>query len=57
MATSFTVAALGAEGMARQVEMHIGNGYMPDHGDIALQLLRDNPTLRAIFTRRFGESL
>jgi L-erythro-3,5-diaminohexanoate dehydrogenase len=54
MATSFTVAALGAEGMARQVEMHIGNGYMPDHGAVALQLLRGNPTLRAIFTKRFG---
>jgi L-erythro-3,5-diaminohexanoate dehydrogenase len=54
MATSFTVAALGAEGMARQVEMHIGNGYMPDHGAVALQLLRDNPTLCAIFAKRFG---
>ena len=54
MATSFTVAALGAEGMARQVEMHIGNGYMPDHGAVALQLLRDNPTLYAIFVKRFG---
>ena len=55
MATSFTVAALGAEGMARQVEMHIGNGYMPDCGGIALQLLRDVPTLLAIFNRRFPE--
>lgn len=54
MATSFTTAALGAEGMARQVEMHIGNGYMPDHGALALQLLRDYPVLRAIFARRFG---
>ncbi len=54
MATSFTVAALGAEGMARQVEMHIGNGYMPDHGQVALQLLRDYPALRAIFAKRFS---
>ncbi len=54
MATSFTTAALGAEGMARQVEMHIGNGYMPDHGALALQLLRDYPVLRAIVARRFG---
>lgn len=54
MATSFTVAALGAEGIASQVEMHIGNGYMPDNGAIALQLLRDYPALRTIFTRRFG---
>ncbi len=55
MATSFTVAALGAEGMARQVEMHIGNGYMPDCGDVALHLLRDFPALLAIFNRRFPE--
>ncbi|MGH2494751.1 MAG: L-erythro-3,5-diaminohexanoate dehydrogenase [Ktedonobacteraceae bacterium] len=55
MATSFTVAALGAEGIARPVEMHIGNGYMPDHGAVALQLLRDFPALRAIFNRRFPE--
>ena len=54
MATSFTVAALGAEGMARQVEMEIGNGYMPDHGAVALQLLRDYPALRRVFNSRFG---
>ncbi|GAC1382304.1 MAG: L-erythro-3,5-diaminohexanoate dehydrogenase [Ktedonobacteraceae bacterium] len=54
MATSFTAAALGAEGMAHQAEMQIGNGYMPDRGAVALQILRDNPKLRNIFTRRFG---
>jgi L-erythro-3,5-diaminohexanoate dehydrogenase len=54
MATSFTAAALGAEGIAREVEMHIGNGYMPDNGAVALQLLHDYPVLRTIFTRRFG---
>jgi L-erythro-3,5-diaminohexanoate dehydrogenase len=54
MATSFNAAALGAEGIANQVEMHIGNGYMPDNGAIALQLLRDYPVLRTIFTRRFS---
>lgn len=54
MVTSFTAAALGAEGIARQVEMHIGNGYMPDNGAVALQLLRDFPALRAIFEKRFG---
>ncbi|HET7637925.1 MAG TPA: L-erythro-3,5-diaminohexanoate dehydrogenase, partial [Ktedonobacteraceae bacterium] len=57
MATSFTTAALGAEGMARQVEMHIGNGYMPDCGTVALQLLRDYPALRTILTKRFGASI
>jgi L-erythro-3,5-diaminohexanoate dehydrogenase len=54
MATSFTAAALGAEGIAYPIEMHIGNGYMPDNGSVALQLLRDYPVLRAIFAKRFG---
>lgn len=54
MATSFSAAALGAEGVAREVEMYIGNGYMPDHGNVALHLLRDHPSLRTIFSRRFG---
>ncbi len=53
MVTSFNTAALGAEGIASQVEMQIGNGYMSDSGAISLQLLRDYPVLRAIFTRRF----
>lgn len=55
MATSFTAAALCAEGIARQVEMHIGNGYMPDTGAVALQLLRDYPVLQSIFARRFSQ--
>jgi L-erythro-3,5-diaminohexanoate dehydrogenase len=54
MATSFTAAALGAEGIANQVQMQIGNGYMPDNGSISLQLLRDYPVLRTIFTKRFS---
>ena len=54
MATSFTAAALGAEGIANQVQMQIGNGYMPDNGAISLQLLRDYQVLRTIFTRRFS---
>jgi len=54
MATSFTAAALGAEGIASQVEMQIGNGYMSDNGAISLQLLRDYPVLRKIFTKRLS---
>lgn len=53
MVTSFSAAALSAEGIARATEMHIGNGYMPYHGQVALQLLRDHPTLLTIFKRRF----
>src|SRR5439155_24527563 len=43
MATSFTAAALGAEGLAADVTMLIGNGYVPGHAEYALRLLRDEP--------------
>jgi len=48
MATSFTAAALGAEGVGSPVEMLIGNGYYPGHADLALQLVRENARLRAL---------
>jgi L-erythro-3,5-diaminohexanoate dehydrogenase len=41
MATSFSAAALGAEGLAADVTMLVGNGYVPGHADYAMQLLRD----------------
>jgi L-erythro-3,5-diaminohexanoate dehydrogenase len=52
MATSFSAAALGAEGMAADVTMLIGNGYVPGHAEIALDLIRTTPALRALFERR-----
>ena len=52
MATSFSAAALGAEGMAADVTMLIGNGYVPGHAELALDLIRRNTALRALFERR-----
>ena len=52
MATSFTAAALGAEGLAADVTMLIGNGFVPGHADMALDLLRAEPGVRALFERR-----
>jgi L-erythro-3,5-diaminohexanoate dehydrogenase len=40
MATSFSAAALGAEGLAADVEMVIGNGFVPGHAEFALELVR-----------------
>jgi L-erythro-3,5-diaminohexanoate dehydrogenase len=54
MATSFTAAALGAEGLAADVTMLIGNGYLPGHADIALDLVRTEPGLRALFESRLS---
>lgn len=55
MATSFTKAALGAEGIGADVDMMIGNGYAHHHSEIALDLLRRNPVLMRIFKERYGE--
>jgi L-erythro-3,5-diaminohexanoate dehydrogenase len=54
MATSFSAAALGAEGLAADVTMLVGNGYVPGHAEYALSLLRGNPGVRALFERRLG---
>jgi len=50
MATSFTAAALGAEGVGKDVTMLIGNGYTKNHALIALEVLRENPKLRQLFS-------
>jgi len=49
MATSFTKAALGAEGVGKDVTMIIGNGYTKGHAEITLQELRENPALMKLF--------
>ncbi|MGC4953196.1 zinc-binding dehydrogenase [Actinomadura citrea] len=54
MATSFPAAALGAEGLAADVTMLIGNGYVPGHAETALELVRSEPAVRALFTSRTG---
>ena len=51
MATSFTSAALVAEGLGKACEMTIGNGYVPGHSELALNLVRDDPKLLARFSR------
>jgi L-erythro-3,5-diaminohexanoate dehydrogenase len=52
MATSFAAAALGAEGLAADVTMLVGNGYVPGHAEYALGLLRAEGGVRALFERK-----
>jgi L-erythro-3,5-diaminohexanoate dehydrogenase len=54
MATSFSAAALGAEGLAADVTMLIGNGFVPGHAAFAVDLLRRVPAVRALFTARLA---
>jgi L-erythro-3,5-diaminohexanoate dehydrogenase len=52
MATSFSAAALGAEGLAADVTMLIGNGFVPGHAAFALDLMRTEPALRTLWESR-----
>ncbi|MEV7623536.1 L-erythro-3,5-diaminohexanoate dehydrogenase [Actinoplanes sp. NPDC089786] len=54
MATSFPAAALGAEGLAADVTMLIGNGYVPGHAAFAIDLVRSVPAVRGLFESRIA---
>jgi L-erythro-3,5-diaminohexanoate dehydrogenase len=54
MATSFTRAALGAEGVGADVDLRIGNGYTEGHADLALSLLRESSELKDLFTKLYA---
>lgn len=53
MATSFTRAALGAEGVGKDVNLMIGNGYTKGHAVVALEELRESEVLRKIFKEKY----
>jgi NADPH:quinone reductase-like Zn-dependent oxidoreductase len=54
MATSFAAAALGAEGLAADVTMLVGNGFVPGHAAMALGLVRTEPGVRALYEDRLA---
>ncbi len=53
MATSFTKAALGAEGVGKDVTMIVGNGYTKNHAEITLNVLRENEKIRKLFEEKY----
>ena len=53
MSTSFTKAALGAEGVGKDVDLMIGNGYAHGHADHSLAMMREMPAVRALFEKRY----
>lgn len=53
MATSFTAAALGAEGVGADVNLMIGNGYTRGHANHTLEILRESTELRKIFEEQY----
>ena len=54
MATSFTKAALGAEGVGKDVNMIVGNGYCKGHAAITLQVMRECEPLRKLFAEMYA---
>ncbi|MFN4140499.1 zinc-binding dehydrogenase [Aestuariivirga sp.] len=52
MSTSFTRAALTAEGAGRDITMIVGNGYVRGWTDATLSLYRRHPQLHLFFERR-----
>lgn len=54
MATSFTKAALGAEGVGKDVNMIIGNGYTKGHAEVTLQVLREHPGIMKLFKEMYA---
>lgn len=53
MATSFTRAALGAEGVGKDINMIIGNGYTKGHADLSLQIIRESKQIRELFEKLY----
>ena len=51
MATQFARAALGAEGVGKDADLLIGNGYARGHAELSLDLLRTSAFVRARFER------
>ncbi len=49
MATSFTKAALGAEGVGKDIDMIVGNGYALGHAEITLNILREDKGIRDLY--------
>jgi len=54
MSTSFTKAALGAEGVGKDVDMIVGNGYARNHADITLNILRESPEIRMLYEKLYS---
>jgi L-erythro-3,5-diaminohexanoate dehydrogenase len=53
MATSFTKAALGAEGVGKDINLIIGNGYAKGHSELTLNILRESKEIRALFEKLY----
>jgi len=54
MATNFQKAALGAEGIAKDATLIIGNGYAKEHAEITMDLVKNDKVLLNFFERKYS---
>jgi len=54
MSTSFTKAALGAEGVGKDLDLMIGNGFAVGHAEHTLAMMKSMHAVRAVFEARYG---
>lgn len=54
MATSFTKAALGAEGVGKDINLIVGNGYARGHAELTLNILRESKPIRDLFEELYA---
>lgn len=54
MATDFSRAALGGEGIGRDVRLLIGNGYVEGHAQLTVELLRQHQVVHARLSALVG---
>lgn len=53
MATSFTKAALGAEGVGKDISLIVGNGYAKGHAELTLNIVRESACIRELFEKLY----
>ncbi|MDD2563206.1 MAG: L-erythro-3,5-diaminohexanoate dehydrogenase [Salinivirgaceae bacterium] len=53
MATSFTKAALGAEGVGKDINLIVGNGYAKGHAELTLDIIKKSKDIRNLFNKLY----
>ena len=53
MATSFSKAALGAEGVGKDINLIVGNGYAKGHAELTLNIIRESKEIRDLFSKLY----
>ena len=53
MATSFTKAALGAEGVGKDINLIVGNGFAKGHANLTLNIIRESKDIRELFEKLY----